>query len=484
MYKSIKYLLIIISFFFIFQAQASKTKIKNEAFTIVIDAGHGGKDIGATDNGVNEKDINLKVALQLESIIKKKLKDTKVVMTRDKDTYLTLQERADKANKSEGDIFISIHTNSVDKKNKNRKTVEGSSVYVLGLHKTDNNMQVAMRENSVIELESNYEQKYSGFDPTKDESYIIFEMSQKNNLSQSIKLAENIEKELVNIGRADRGVHQAGFWVLWATSMPSVLVELDFICNPQSAKYISSDKGAKEMAEAIFKAIEIYEKNWRSTREKLVKAGIPADQLDIMQAQISQEESENNLTDIYLTVSQKNQSQKKHVIDNRSVVKDYTIRRKRRNMISRNLSDEKNFETDSPALIALAEGKSSDCLSSKIEENVSEEISDEISKPKENKKNKAQSKKQKKNKNSYNSKVDKLYTVYKIQIYSSKVLLNQDSPCFCGLSPITAYKENDTYKYFYAESSDKKEIETKLSEVKKKIPEAFIVKSTKSKTTS
>ena len=166
-------------------------------------------------------------------------------MTRDNDTYLTLQQRADKANKAKANLFVSIHTNSVDKSNKNRRKVEGSSVYVLGLHKDANNMAVARRENSVIELEENFEERYSGFDPSKDESYIIFEMAQKKNLSKSIRFAKDIQRNLALSGRTDRGVHQAGFWVLWATSMPSVLVELDFICNPESAKYMTSEKGQK-----------------------------------------------------------------------------------------------------------------------------------------------------------------------------------------------------------------------------------------------
>lgn len=228
-------------------------------YTIVIDAGHGGKDAGAVDNGVKEKDINLSVALQLGEMIKKKLKNVKVVYTRDKDTYLTLQQRADKANKVKGDLFISIHVNSVDKKNKNRRTVAGASVYTLGLHRDHDNMEVARRENAVISLETNYETKYQGFDPDSDESYIIFEMAQKDNLNQSIIIANEIQQQLVKeAGRKDRGVHQAGFWVLWATSMPSVLVELDFICNPNSAKYIASTTGQKKLAQGIFNAVKSY----------------------------------------------------------------------------------------------------------------------------------------------------------------------------------------------------------------------------------
>lgn len=226
---------------------------------IVLDPGHGGKDTGACDNDAMEKNINLAVAKKLQKLIKKNLKDVKVVMTRDDDRYLTLQERADVANKAGGDLFMSIHVNSVDKSNKNRKTVNGSSVYVLGLHKDDDNKRVAMRENSVIELENNYEEKYSGFDPNKDESYIIFEMAQKRSLGESIKVASDAQNAMVDhAGRGNRGVRQAGFWVLWATSMPAVLVELDFICNPESVKFMTSDEGEDRLAESLYKSIESF----------------------------------------------------------------------------------------------------------------------------------------------------------------------------------------------------------------------------------
>lgn len=233
-----------------------------KAFTIVIDAGHGGNDAGAVDNNVKEKDINLGVAKALAEKIRKGMKNVKVIMTRDNDTFVSLQQRADKANGSKADLFISIHTNSVDASNKNRRNVSGASVYALGLHKDANNMAVARRENAVIELEKNFDQKYKGFDPNSDESYIIFEMAQKKNLSQSIKFADEVQKQLVKTaGRRDRGVHQAGFWVLWATSMPAVLVELDFICNPNSAKFMASEKGENKLAESIFNAVKNYRNN-------------------------------------------------------------------------------------------------------------------------------------------------------------------------------------------------------------------------------
>ncbi len=232
---------------------------ESRPFTLVIDAGHGGHDVGAVDNGAREKDINLGVATRLKRLVEKNLRDVKVVMTRDGDTFVSLQERAEIANRNHGNLFLSIHTNSVDKSNRNRANVAGASVYALGLHKDDSNLRVARRENSVIELESDYKQKYSGFDPSKDESYIIFEMAQKKNLGQSLKFASMAQKQLVgNAGRADRGVKQAGFWVLWATSMPSVLVELDFICNPACAKFLNSDAGRDKLAESLYNAVENY----------------------------------------------------------------------------------------------------------------------------------------------------------------------------------------------------------------------------------
>lgn len=247
--------ILLMTFFTVSSIDASKRE--QDKITIILDPGHGGKDFGAVENGAKEKEINLSVALKLRSLIEKQLKDVNVVMTRETDKYLTLQERADIANDAGGDLFMSIHVNSVDKKSKHRQTVNGSSVYVLGLHKDQDNMKVAMRENAVIELESDYKEKYSGFDPSKDESYIIFEMAQKRNLGESIRVASDAQNSLVeNAGRSNRGVRQAGFWVLWATSMPAVLVELDFICNPESVKFMVSDSGEDKLALSLFNSIK------------------------------------------------------------------------------------------------------------------------------------------------------------------------------------------------------------------------------------
>lgn len=480
MYRNIIYIsLIIISFFVIPLQGFAKETTKD--FTVVIDAGHGGKDVGATDNGVMEKNINLAVAKQLQSLIKKKMKDAKVVMTREKDDYITLQERADIANNSKGNLFISIHTNSVDKKNKNRKNISGSSVYALGLHKDENNMLVAQRENSVIELENNYEQKYSGFDPLKDESYIIFEMAQKKNLSQSIRFAEDVEKELVASGRNDRGVHQAGFWVLWATSMPSVLIELDFICNPESAKYLSSDKGARELAESIFKALERYHKNWEKENKLVLSEESKAEEDSPVQ-KIDSENEYEEIVNFASVSSRKNRTVTTAVTDKNN--KKQFIR-KRRSKEAKEKAAEANYEINSVFIAGLNE-KTFEIKETEEDNDIPQIKNDKNAKStkktkgKENKSKKDSKSKNKRDDKKYNAKRDKMVTVYKIQILASADLLKQNNPRFCGLTPISTYKENDMYKYYYGESANREEMEVLLEDVRKRIPDAFIVSTTKS----
>lgn len=242
----------------------AKTAAKDAPFTVVIDAGHGGKDVGAKGKKTNEKSVNLDVALALGRLIEKEYgkKEVKVVYTRDGDYFVTLQGRCDKANKANGNLFISIHCNSVDEKSPRRNTVNGASVYTLGLGRSKENLEVAKRENSVMMLEPDYTTTYSGFDPNSAESYIVFEMTQNRHLNQSIKFAALTQKQLVsNAGRADKGIRQDIFWVLVHTGMPAVLIELDFICNPTVEKFMMSDKGVDKMATSIFNAFCDYYKS-------------------------------------------------------------------------------------------------------------------------------------------------------------------------------------------------------------------------------
>ncbi|MGM9811300.1 MAG: N-acetylmuramoyl-L-alanine amidase [Muribaculaceae bacterium] len=239
--------------------------VSAKQFTVVIDAGHGGKDYGACGKKVYEKTVNLNVALKLGEMIADELNDVKVVYTRNDDRFLTLQQRADKANKANGDLFISIHTNSVDKSAKGRTTINGASTYTLGMHKTEENLAVAKRENSVIKLEDDFTTTYQGFDPNSTESYIIFEINQSRHVEQSVDFAMRVQREFTNTaGRKNNGVRQAGFWVLAKTSMPAVLVELDFICNPTVESFLGSSEGQLKLAKSIFNAVKSYKKSFYS----------------------------------------------------------------------------------------------------------------------------------------------------------------------------------------------------------------------------
>ena len=233
-------------------------------FVLAIDAGHGGRDVGCRSGANFEKDITLDVAQRLHQLVENAYGDSvKVVMTRDTDVFVPLDRRTRIANDAQADLFISIHVNSVDRRNKNRKNIHGAQVYTVGLHKSDANLAVAMRENAVIELEEDFSATYQGFDPSSSESYIIFELGQNHNMAQSIEFASMAQTELVETaGRADKGVRQAGFLVLWATKMPAVLVELDFICNPDAERFLASDKGREKCARALFNAFGQYRKSF------------------------------------------------------------------------------------------------------------------------------------------------------------------------------------------------------------------------------
>ena len=251
----------------------SHLSAQGKDFTLVIDPGHGGKDPGAIGKKGKEKNINLSVALKLGNLIKENCKDVNIVYTRQKDTFVALDRRAQIANNAKADLFISIHTNSVAK----GKTVRGTETYTLGLHRTDDNLEVAKKENSVILIESDYEQRYAGFNPNSSESYIIFEFLQDKNMEKSVRLATDIQKQFKNTAkRIDKGVHQAGFLVLRETTMPGVLVELGYISTPDEERYLLTEAGTSALAKSIYQAFLNYKKKYdMSDTSRPAQAKVP-----------------------------------------------------------------------------------------------------------------------------------------------------------------------------------------------------------------
>ena len=237
-------------------SQTNSTNIK----TIVIDPGHGGKDSGTLGTKrfkIYEKHVALAVSLKLGNYIAEEFPDVKIIYTRNTDVFLELNERTEIANKSNADLFISIHCDGFT----NPKP-SGASVFVMGMSKLKANMDVAMRENSAIYLEDNYQQKYDGFDPKSAESYIVFSLMQNTYLNQSLQIAEEVESEFSNrANRKSRGVKQAPFYVISRTNMPSILVECGFLTNPKEEEFLHSDIGQDYIASAIFRAFRSYKQN-------------------------------------------------------------------------------------------------------------------------------------------------------------------------------------------------------------------------------
>ena len=224
--------------------------LPDKPFTVVTDAGHGGKDPGAIGRIALEKNLNLDVALLTGKMIKEQFPDVKVVYTRQTDIFLPLQKRADIVNSNNADLFICIHTNPSES-----KAAEGVETFILGTEKMDKNLDVAMRENSVIKLESDYQTAYQGFDPNSIDSYIMFELMQNAYMDQSLQFATYVQRQFVEkLHRAERGVRQAAFWVLLKSACPSILLEMGFISNPAEEKYLASEKGQRDMAQSLCNA--------------------------------------------------------------------------------------------------------------------------------------------------------------------------------------------------------------------------------------
>lgn len=458
-------------------------------FVVVIDAGHGGKDVGATEYNVQEKDVNLAVALKLGNLIKKKLKDTEVVYTRDGDYFVTLQKRADIANAAKADLFVSIHCNSVDLKNPNRANVVGASTYILGHHKDQDNLAVAQRENAVVELDANDAAHFSEFDPSKDESVIIFSMTQKKNFQNSARFAKYVQDEMAKAGRNSRGVHQAGFWVLWSTAMPAALVELDFICNPEQAKFMGSNEGQEKLAGAIFNAVKTYESYFRSS---LGAVSVESDALPqnktLSITETPQQQKAASQTDaVELPAAAELEEPRRH----RQETGTQTAARpgsasntshRRRSASARKSSsvgvEQATFavaseaKTNSVSELPIedqAASKKSQAASSKnsqVQYSGGKAVSTSSQPARRDKTNASKKRAVKKN----------IHVVYKVLLFSSDDVLHPGDDIFKGLSPISSHREQNKYRYTYGESENLEEMVLTQARISDLFPEARVIK--------
>ena len=247
-------------------AQGKIDAAERRLSTVVIDAGHGGKDPGCTWGSHTEKELNLKIALAFGAMIENAYSDVKVIYTRSDDRFVELHTRGDIANKAGADLFISIHTDAVG-----NNEAHGSSTYIMGNDKSEKNLAVAQRENSVIVMEGDYEEKYEGYDPTSAESFIIFSLMQYAHAEQSMTFAQMVQKHYAkNTPITDRGARQGPYLVLWRTAMPSVLTEMGFMTNKTDRDYLHSEVGQKQIAKSLFDAFSEYRAKCNAKAEEAV----------------------------------------------------------------------------------------------------------------------------------------------------------------------------------------------------------------------
>lgn len=258
--------------------------------TVCIDAGHGGHDGGCQGSKSQEKHVALSIALQLGKYIEDNFPDVKVVYTRKTDVYLKLWERAAIANKAKADLFICVHANA----NQN-KSAFGTETFVMGLHKSESNLNVAKRENSSILLEEDYKTKYSDFDPNSPESYIVLTMRQNAFLDQSLSFAAKVQTQFTErVGRKNRGVKQAGFLVLHQTNMPSVLIETGFLTNKEEEKFLVSDLGQDYLASAVFRAFKSYKNELEGKDIIKVEKVVEVKQVEVDKKEESKKKNKKN----------------------------------------------------------------------------------------------------------------------------------------------------------------------------------------------
>ena len=420
-----QYLILFLILLLTFTVNAQDSK-----FTVVIDAGHGGHDSGAKGSFLLEKDVNLAVSLDLGSLIERNFKDVRVIFTRKTDKFLPLPDRADVANNNHADLFICIHSNASPS-----SAAYGAETYTLGLAKTKANLDVAMRENSVILLEEDYKTKYKGFDPNSVDSYIMFELMQDKYIDRSLEFSTVVQKQFVNYcRRSDRGVRQAGFWVLHRSACPSVLVELGFVSNPAEERYLSSETGQKEMATAIYNAFVEYKRahDKKTVRQnsansykepKQIEPQTPVVIVDpIPTVSVSEKNPQENNSKQPIA-----DSSRKTIIDSLKKTAIDTLSKASKKKQSKALS-EKIVSTQSMPVVTT------------IDENSLKQM-----------------------------------PVYKVQLFASKNPVKPNAPDFKGVKNIDSFVENGYNKYTVGAETDYQKIESIRKQVLAKFPEAFII---------
>lgn len=442
-------------------------------YTLVIDAGHGGHDTGAKGANSFEKDINLKVALAFGNYVEQNCKDVNVIYTRKTDVFIPLKTRANIANKNNADLFVSVHTNALP----NGRIARGFEVYTLGMHRAKDNLDVAMRENSVIEEEDNYKQTYQGFDPKSSESYIMFEFMQSANMRRSVELAKMIEESACETaGRNNMGVHQAGFLVLRETSMPSCLIELGFITTPDEEDYLNTDEGVDKLAFGIYKAFVKFKNKYsgNGNNKNVVKPGpkdtVKVDNVD-NDTTIPAKKTDVKIPDnppVKAPVSKKPAPVKKQDIavktENTKTVKQPTVKNTTSKQKEKKTEPVKNETAPKqPKKVVTAEKKEQ---TKKVEKPANK--AEKTAKKEDNSVKKVVKSEAKANEN---------LPIFKVQVFAVSRELPANDPLLKGHKDYTTYKQagSSLTKYTIGSSTDYNAIVNLRNTLRSDFPQAYIV---------
>jgi N-acetylmuramoyl-L-alanine amidase len=446
---------------------------KTSITKVVIDAGHGGKDPGTIGKKSQEKDITLQIAMKLSADIRARCKGVTVICTRTTDEFIELHERAEIANRSKADLFISIHCNSNPK-----RTFQGAETYVMGLHRTEANLEIAKKENAAILMEPDYSNAYNGFDPNSDESYITFTLFQNAFLEQSTRFASFIQDEMKDrVGMNDRGVRQAGFLVLYKTTMPSVLVETGFLSNPEEEKFLISEKGQQYIASAICRAFVKFKAKQEGNGKELAslnvkKSTTPATNqtTSIVKKETSQQEKKSE----EVVVKKDTLAQEEKPKEN-SVQKDVAKQKEKLKEPAQPRDTTKVKENTKPAssnkAIAVTKKKPDESPPAR-------DVVKAKSVPKTNPVVKVAEpeKKDIATNTVRNDNAMKEDIVFRVQIATSPKELSTHSSKFAGLSEVWMYQHQGLFKYTAGKASSPEALSGLLTEVRTKgFPDAFVV---------
>lgn len=449
---------------FLLASFAPNIKPQEKAYgirTIVIDAGHGGKDPGCHGEKHNEKTVALAVALKLGKYIEEHFKDVKVIYTRKTDVFVELNERAAIANRANADLFICIHCNASP-----NKAAFGSETYVMGLHKSKGNLDVAKRENASILFEDDYKKKYDGFDPNSDEAAIIFTLYQNAYLEQSLNLASKMQLEYkTKAGRTDKGVKQAGFLVLWKTAMPSLLTEIGFLTNPEEEKFLGSDKGQDYVASSIFRAFRKYKNEMEG---KTVKYD---DEMENQKPFDSGKDSLEGKTGAQKTEAPKVDEPKKDNTKTEPVKTETPKQQKPLEQVNNSLPKEPKKPEPKPVEVKKDDVKKPDSTKTQTEKPIEVKNGNTVSDEKQKEMDVISDASK-----LLNTKPDEAGVFFRVQIASSDKPLPSDHEKFKGLEDILYYQANGVYKYTagnYREQAPAVKLQSELR--KKGFPDAFVV---------